>query len=100
LREQTQKSLARAEAAERELQRQLYTALLEQARARMLSGEMGHRVHTLDALRRAGVISNSAELRREVLVALALPDLRFERELSFGADANFAFPDPSFERLA
>jgi WD40 repeat protein len=66
----------------------------------MLSGEMGHRVHALDAIRRAGAISNSAELRREVLVALALPDLRFERELSFASDANFAFLDPSFERLA
>ncbi len=100
LREQAQKSLARAEAAERRTEQQLYTALLEQARARMLSGEMGHRVQAVDALRRAGAISNSAELRREVLVALALPDLRFERELSFGADANFAVPDPSFERLA
>jgi WD40 repeat protein len=100
LREETQKSLARAEAAERRTEQQLYTALLEQARAKMLSGEMGHRVQALDAIRRAGAISNSAELRREVLVALALPDLRFERELAFGADANFAFLDPSFERLA
>jgi len=99
LREQAQKSLARAEAAERQAQQQLYTALLEQARATMVSGEMGHRVRALDAIRRAAAISNSAELRREVLVALALPDLRFERELLF-ADANIAFLDPSFERLA
>jgi serine/threonine protein kinase/WD40 repeat protein len=90
----------RAESAERATEQQLYTALLEQARATMVTGEMGHRVRALDALRRAGAISNSAELRREVLVALALPDLRFERELWFGADANFAFLDPSFERLA
>src|SRR6185369_3409122 len=59
----------------------------------------GHRVQALDAIRRAAAISNSAELRREVLVALGLPDLRFERELFF-ADANIAFLDPSFERLA
>jgi len=90
----------RAEAAERATEQQLYTALLEQARAMMVTAEMGHRVRALDAIRRAAAISNSAELRREVMVALALPDLRFERELSFGSDANFAFLDPSFERLA
>jgi len=100
LREETQKSLARAEAAERETQQQLYTALLEQARARTLSGEMGHRVQALDAIRRAAAISNSAELRREMLTALTLPDLRFERELLFASDANTAYLDPSFERLA
>ncbi len=91
---------ARAESAERAAEQQLYTALLEQARATMVTGEMGHRVRALDAIRRAAAISNSVELRREVMVALSLPDLRFERELSFGADANFAFLDPSFERLA
>ena len=91
---------ARAESAERKTEQQLYTALLEQARATMLSGEMGHRVRALNAIGRAAAISNSAELRREVMVALALPDLRFEQELSFGADANFAIPDPSFERFA
>ena len=91
---------ARAESAERATEQQLYTALLEQARATMLSGEMGHRVRALNAIGRAAAISNSAELRREVMVALALPDLRFEQEISFGADANFAIPDPSFERIA
>jgi len=91
---------ARAESAERAAEQQLYTALLEQARATMVTGEMGHRVRALDAIRRAAAISNSAELRRELMVALALPDLRLERELSFGADANFAFMDPSFERFA
>jgi WD40 repeat protein len=91
---------ARAESAERATQQQLYIALLEQARATMVSGEMGHRVRTLDALRRAAAISNSVELRREVIVALALPDLRFEREMSFPSDANYPFLDPSFERVA
>lgn len=91
---------ARAESAERETQQQLYAALLDQARATMVSGEMGHRVRALSAIGRAAAISNSAELRREVMVALTLPDLRFERELTFGPDANFAFLDPSFERLA
>ena len=91
---------ARAESAERATEQQLYIALLEQARATMVSGEMGHRVRALDALRRAAAISNSVELRRELVVALTLPDLRFERELTFDADATYAMLDPSFERLA
>ena len=52
---------ARAEAAEHETGQQLYTALLEQARAIVKSGEMGQRVRALDAIRRAAAISNSVE---------------------------------------
>ncbi len=90
----------RAEAAERETQQQLYTALLEQARATVRSGDLGQRVRALDAIQRAAAISNTVELRREVFAALALPDLRFERELAFGSEVNFVQLDPSFERLA
>jgi len=100
LREQTQNSLARAEAAEHESEQQLYTALLEQARATVLSRGMGQRVRALDAIRRAAAISNSAELRREVFAALALPDLRFERELPYGEEFTVRDLDPSFERIA
>src|SRR6185436_1061129 len=100
LREQAQESLARAEAAERESQRQLYTALLEQARAAVLTGEVGHRVRALDAVRRAGTISNSAALRGVALAALALPDLRFEREWPATSDTPLAVLDPPFERIA
>src|SRR6185295_13499407 len=89
----------RAESAERDTQSQLYAALLDQARATVLSGEMGQRVRALDALRRAAAISNTVELRREVFAALALPDLRFERELPYGEEFIRAL-DPSFERLA
>ncbi len=95
----------RAEAAEQESRQQLCSALLEQARATLRSGELGQRVRALDALRRAAAIanaagiSNSAELRREVLAALALPDLRFERDLPVG-DAIRARLDPAFERFA
>ncbi len=90
----------RAEAAEREARRQLYTALLEQARANRLSRELGQRVATLNAVRRAAVITNSAELRREAFAALALPDLRPEREVLFEpAEMTHAF-DPTFERFA
>jgi len=90
----------RAEGAERQIERQLYTALLEQARATVRSGELGQRVQALDAVRRAAAISNSVELRREAIAALALPDLRFERELPTGLDCTMAVLDPKFERLA
>ena len=91
---------ARAEAAEHETGQQLYTALLEQARATVLSGEMGQRVRALDAIRHAAAISNSAELRREVFAALALPDLRFERELPYGEEFTMRNIDPTFGRIA
>src|SRR5436190_5604657 len=100
LREQAQMSLARAEAAERESQHQLYTALLEHARAAVLTGEVGHRVRALDAVRRAGAISNSAALRGVAVAALALPDLRFEREWPTTPDTTLANLDPAFERIA
>jgi len=100
LREEAQKSLARAQAAERASQQQLYTALFEQARATVRSGELGQRARALDAVRRAAQITNTIELQREALAALALPDLRFERELPTGADCTMASLDPKFERLA
>ena len=90
----------RAEHAERETQQQLYTALLGQAHASVQSRELGQRVRALDAIRRAAVISNSAELRREALAALAQPDLRFERELLTGPGITLVSLDPNFERVA
>jgi WD40 repeat protein len=100
LRKQAQMSLARAQAAERQESQQLYAALLEQARATVRSGEVGQRVRALDAVRRAAAISNSIELRREAVAALALPDLRFERELFKDDNMTMAVLDPAFERLA
>lgn len=100
LRQEAQQSLARAEAAERESQQQLYTALLEQARATVLTAELGQRVRALDAVRRAAAISNSAELRGVAVAALALPDLRFERELPIESDLTLVRLDPAFERVA
>lgn len=91
---------SRAEQAERERTAQLYTALLGEARAVVRSGELGQRVKALDALRRAAAISNTAELRREVITALALPDLRFERELPIDREATFVELDPTFECYA
>ena len=100
LREEAQDSLARAEAAEHETEQQLYTALLEQARATVRSGELGQRVKALAAVRRAAAISNSVELRREVLAALSLPDLRFERRWPLATNVIGLQLDPAFERLA
>ena len=91
---------ARAEAAERETEWQLYSALLEQARATVLSGELGQRTRAMDAIGRASVISNSVELRREMVAALALPDLRFERSLPYSDAYTVRSLDPAFERIA
>ncbi len=90
----------RAETAERESQQQLYSALLEQARATVLTAELGQRVRALDAVRRAAAISNSVELRGVAVAALALPDLRFERELPTRSDLTLVQLDPAFERVA
>lgn len=100
LREQAQTSQARAEGAEREARQQLYTALLGEARATVRSAELGHRFRALEALRLAATISNRVELRREVFAAMALPDLRFERELDIGPNVTQAQCDPNFERVA
>ena len=100
LREQAQRSLQRAESAERDSRQQLYTSLLEQARATLRSGELGQRVRALDAVRRAAAISNSVDLRGEVFAALALPDLRFERLLPYGTEFTMKELDPAFERIA
>jgi serine/threonine protein kinase/WD40 repeat protein len=89
-----------AEAAERRTEQQLYTALLEQARATILSGELGQRVRALDAVRRAGALSNSPVLRGVAISALNLPDLRFERELSIAPDVTRAVLDAAFQRIA
>jgi len=100
LKVQAQQSQARAESAEHESRQQLYVALLEQARATVRSGELGQRLRALDAISRAAAISNSVELRREAMAALALPDLRFERELPIGPEVTVNQLDPKFERFA
>ena len=90
----------RAELAERQTEQQLYAALLGQAHGSVQSRELGQRVQALDAIRRAAAISNSIELRREAVAALALPDLRFDFELPTGPDCTMASLDSKFERLA
>jgi WD40 repeat protein len=90
----------RAEAAERGMEQQLYAALLEQARASVQRGELGQRVRTLDAIRRAVAISNTVELRQAAFRSLALPDLRPVREITFPQNDGGQACDPSFERYA
>ncbi len=98
--EQAQKSLGRAESAERESRQQLNAALFEQARAVVLSKELGHRARALDALKRASGATNAAELRRIAFAALALPDLRLEREVALDPALTLIQPDPGFKRIA
>jgi WD40 repeat protein/predicted Ser/Thr protein kinase len=90
----------RAEAAERQTERQLHAALVEQGRAIVLTGELGQRMRALEAVRQAAAISNSAALRGVAVAALALPDLRFERELPTLPDMTLVCLDPAFERIA
>src|SRR6187431_3782364 len=61
---------------------------------------MGQRVSALDALRQAAVIFNKVELRREAFTALALPDLRFEREFLTGPEFTLVQLDPRLEQVA
>jgi len=100
LRQQAQSAQQRAESAEQEARQQLFTALWGEARATVRSGELGHRGRALEALRRAGAISNRVELRQEVFAALTLPDLRFERDLAIGPNVTGVQCDPAFQRVA
>lgn len=90
----------RAQAAEHDSQQKLHTALYEQARATVRSGELGQRGRALQALRGAAAIRNTPELRREAIAALALPDLQFQRELPYGPTCTVRQLDPAFERAA
>lgn len=96
--EETQRK--QAQAAERRTEQHLHAALLEQARATVMAGELGHRVRALDALRRAGAISNTAALRGVAMSALALPDLSFVRDLPVAPDTTMIQFDPAFDRIA
>ena len=101
LRQSAQRAQARAETAERETRRELQFALYEQARALVLSQELGHRTRALQAIRgAAAATNNAAELRRVAFAALSLPDLHRERELALPSMPTLARVDPKFERIA
>jgi WD40 repeat protein/serine/threonine protein kinase len=90
----------RAEAAEQLSRQQLYTALLEQARANRLTRGLGQRVVSLEAIRRASTIANTPELRREALAAVLLPDLRLVQRIPVKPEQQGRAFDPSFNRYA
>jgi WD40 repeat protein len=90
----------RAEAAESDSRRQLHAALQQEAYGLVRSRELGQRVRALDAIREAADRSNAASLRSIALSALALPDLRFERELAVDPIVTAWSFDPAFQRLA
>ncbi|HEV8544606.1 MAG TPA: serine/threonine-protein kinase, partial [Verrucomicrobiae bacterium] len=100
LRRQAQDALRRTGAAERDARRQLYNALLEQALATVRSSEVGQRVRALEAIQRAATLANTAELRGAALAALALPDLRLERELPLPQETTASAVSPDFGSVA
>ncbi len=100
LRQSAEQAQARAERAQRETRRQLQSALYEQARALVLSQELGHRTKALEAIRRATGATNVAELRRVAFAALSQPDLLLERTLALPWRPTLAQLDPKFERIA
>jgi len=99
LRQQAQQALARAESAERDARQQFQSALYEEARALVLSKELGHRAKALEAIRQAQGSTNLAELRRVAFAALALPDLRLERELALSESLLAASICPTLDKI-
>jgi WD40 repeat protein len=100
LRLKAQRAQALAESAERDARRQLHAALYEEARALVLSKELGHRARALDAIRQASGSTNAAELRRVAFAALGLPDLRLEHEFTLPGPLTVASLDSKLERMA
>jgi WD40 repeat protein len=100
LRQQAQQAQAEAQSAEHEARHQLQAALYEEARALVMSKELGHRTRALEAIRQAAGSTNSAELRRVAFAALGLPDLRLEREITLPGTLELAELDPKLERIA
>ena len=85
--EATRRELGEAEAAEEKATRELFDALVAQARANRLSRRIGQRLGTLELLRKAMGIARQLklppehflEMRNEAIAALALPDLHSRR---------------------
>ncbi len=103
----TRRELNRSEAAEEKATRELFDALVAQARANRLSRRSGQRFGTLDLLRKATGIARQLklpperflEMRNEAIAALALPDLRVAKEWPDTAEFAVSF-DAALERYA
>src|SRR5262249_40552128 len=99
------KNQRRAEAAEDEVQKQLFGALKERARVGRVSRRGGQRVGSLDALRRAAEVGpelglppeRPAALRAEAIACMALPDLKRVRTLDVEGGLCL---DPDYNRYA
>jgi signal transduction histidine kinase len=92
-----QQNQARAETAEAEATERLWKASLAQARAEILSTQMGHRAAALEAVRTAAAIRPSQELRDEAVAALGLRDLVMEREWTLRPGAYGLTFDPGLQ---
>ena len=103
----TGRALERSEAAEEKATRELFDALVAQARANRLSRRIGQRFGTLDLLRKATRIARQLklpperflEMRNEAIAALALPDLRVAKEWPDTAEFAVGF-DATLGRYA
>jgi serine/threonine protein kinase/WD40 repeat protein len=73
-------ALVRATDAERDKTEKLWETLVERARAIRMSGRLGQRSESLDAIREAARIRIDPELRNEAIAAFALPDAEIVRE--------------------
>jgi eukaryotic-like serine/threonine-protein kinase len=101
----TLRELGRAQKAEEKATRELFDALVAQARATRLSRRMGQRFRTLEIVRRATGLARQLqlpedrflELRNEAIAAMALPDLRVDREWQTPEESWPAF-DEKLER--
>jgi serine/threonine protein kinase/WD40 repeat protein len=95
----------RLKAKEEDARRQLYRALVEQARTNRLSQRLGQRFESLNILKKATSLASqlglgeesSLELRNEAIAALALPDLRLVKNWPNRGPLRF---DSGLERYA
>ncbi len=103
----TDRALNRSLAAEKTATRELFDALVAQARANRLSRRIGQRFRTLELLRKATGIARRLklppehflEMRNEAIAALALPDLRVAKEWPDNAEVAVGF-DATLNRYA
>src|SRR6185503_4408446 len=89
---------ARLKAANLDGQEKLRESYLAQARATRWSEREGRRFATLEVIRKAAAIRPGLDLRNEALAAMALVDLRPEREWPASDSESFMYFDPSLER--
>jgi serine/threonine protein kinase/WD40 repeat protein len=69
-------ALVAVQQSERAAKDSLWLSLIEQARARRFSRQMGQRLDSLEAIARAAQLRIDDRLRDEAIAAMALPDIR------------------------